>query len=85
MEPDDPIPTDGMNTDICVRLEQIAKISHNARTSWFSLLALLVFVGVTLMGQRDSDFFAFGAEFAGAQPDRLFGSVQFSIAGIWWF
>ncbi len=26
------------------------------------LLALLVFVGVTLMGHRDSDFFAFGAE-----------------------
>ncbi len=45
-----------------VHLEQIAKIAQNARTSWFGLLALLVFVGVTLMGHEDSDFFAFGAE-----------------------
>lgn len=51
-----------MNSDFEFRLEQIAQIAQNARTSWFGLLALLVFVGVTLMGHRDSDFFAFGAE-----------------------
>lgn len=62
MHPDDPVPTDAMTTEIHVRLEQIARISQNARTSWLSLLALLVFVGVTLMGHKDSDFFAFGAE-----------------------
>ena len=43
------------------RLQQIEKISQNARTSWFGLLAILIFVGVTLMGHRDSDFFLFGA------------------------
>ena len=48
--------------DTEARLEQVAKIAQNARTSWFGLLALLVFVGVTLMGHQDSDFFAFGAE-----------------------
>ncbi len=43
------------------RLAQIEKISQNARTTWFALLALLVFVGVTLMGHKDADFFAYGA------------------------
>ena len=62
MQPDEPVLTDAMNTDIFVRLEQIAKVSQNARTSWFALLALLVFVGGTLMSHKDSDFFAFGAE-----------------------
>ena len=62
MQPDDPSGTVGNSSDIDVRLEQIAKISQNARTAWFGLLALVVFVGVTLMGHKDSDFFAFGAE-----------------------
>ena len=62
MQPDDPVPTDGTVPNDAVRLEQIAKIAQNARTSWFGLLALLVFVGVTLMGHEDTDFFAFGAE-----------------------
>ena len=44
------------------RLEQIAKIAQNARPSWFGLLALLFFIGVTLMGHEDSTFFAVGAE-----------------------
>ena len=48
--------------DVDARLAQIEKISLNARTTWFTLVALLVFVGVTLMGHKDSDFFAFGAE-----------------------
>ena len=43
-------------------LRQIEKIAQNARATWFGLLALVVFVGVTLMGHQDSDFFAFGAE-----------------------
>ncbi|MFK7941602.1 MAG: pentapeptide repeat-containing protein [Paracoccaceae bacterium] len=43
------------------QLAQIEKIANNARTTWFGLLALLVFVGVTLMGHKDSDFFAYGA------------------------
>lgn len=48
-----------MDTDD--RLNQIEKIAQNARTTWFGLLALLVFVSVTLMGHKDSDFFAYGA------------------------
>ena len=51
-----------MSTDTNIRLEQITKIAQNARTSWFALLTLLAFVGVTLMGHEDSDFFAVGAE-----------------------
>ncbi|MEM7238897.1 MAG: pentapeptide repeat-containing protein, partial [Pseudomonadota bacterium] len=39
----------------------IAEINQNARAAWFGLLALLVFVGVTLLGHKDADFFAFGA------------------------
>lgn len=62
MKPENLSPTVGKNADIDARLEQIAKIAQNARTSWFALLALLVFVGFTLMGHEDGDFFAFGAE-----------------------
>ena len=47
--------------DIDARLRQIERIAQNSRASWFALLALLVFVGVTLMGHKDSDFFAFDA------------------------
>ena len=46
--------------DTHARHKQIKKIAQNARTTWFGLLALLVFVGVTLMGHKDSDVFAFG-------------------------
>ena len=62
MNSDGSVPGNDEHTDTDVRLDQVAKIAQNARTSWFGLLALLVFVGVTLMGHRDSDFFAFGAE-----------------------
>ena len=47
--------------DIDQELDQIEKIAQNARAAWFGLLALLVYVGVTLMGHNDSDFFANGA------------------------
>lgn len=48
-----------MNTE--ARLKQIEKIAQNARSTWFGLLGLLVFVGITLMGHKDADFFAYGA------------------------
>ncbi|MEM6973192.1 MAG: pentapeptide repeat-containing protein [Pseudomonadota bacterium] len=41
---------------------QIREISQNARTTWFGLLALLAFVGVTLMAHEDANFFARGVE-----------------------
>ena len=44
------------------RLEHIEKVSQNARTTWFGLLALLAFVGVTLTAHEDADFFRHGAE-----------------------
>ncbi|MEM9140294.1 MAG: pentapeptide repeat-containing protein, partial [Pseudomonadota bacterium] len=43
------------------QLEHLKEIAQNARTTWFGLLAVLLFVGVTLMGHQDRDFFAFGA------------------------
>ena len=43
-------------------LGHIARVSQNARTTWFGLLGLLAFVGVTLLGHKDADFFAYGAE-----------------------
>lgn len=42
-------------------LDQIEEISKNARSTWFGLLAVQVFIVVTLMSHRDSNFFAFGA------------------------
>ena len=43
-------------------LDHIAEVSKNARATWFGLLGLLAFVGVTLLAHNDADFFAFGAE-----------------------
>ncbi|TFG37427.1 MAG: pentapeptide repeat-containing protein, partial [Candidatus Aminicenantes bacterium] len=43
-------------------LDHIAEVSKNARAAWFGLLGLLAFVGVTLLGHQDADFFAYGAE-----------------------
>lgn len=46
-------PTDPRKTQI----ERINEISQLARTAWFSLIAYLLFVGVTLLGVEDADFF----------------------------
>ncbi len=43
-------------------LDHIAEVSKNARATWFGLLGLLAFVGVTLLAHKDAEFFAFGAE-----------------------
>lgn len=43
-------------------IEHIGERSQHARTNWFGLLALLAFVGVTLLGHEDADFFALGVE-----------------------
>ncbi|WP_392664727.1 pentapeptide repeat-containing protein [Amaricoccus sp. B4] len=39
------------------QIERINEISQLARTAWFSLLGYLVFVGITLLGVEDADFF----------------------------
>ena len=80
MQANDPGPANATTIDIDIRLEQIAKIAQNARTSWFGLLGLLLFVGVTLMGHRDSDFFAYGAETALPVINISVPTVSFFIA-----
>ena len=39
------------------QIARIDEVSKVARTSWFGLLAYLAFVGVTLLGVEDADFF----------------------------
>ncbi|MDW3221892.1 MAG: pentapeptide repeat-containing protein [Paracoccaceae bacterium] len=38
-------------------LDRINALTHNARSTWFALLAALVFVGITLMGVEHIDFY----------------------------
>lgn len=38
-------------------IERINELTRTARTSWFGLLSYLAFVGVTLVGVQDADFF----------------------------
>jgi len=52
----------GAGADWDAKLSHISKMSENARTTWFAVLGLLAFVGVTLMAHADSDFFAQGVE-----------------------
>jgi uncharacterized protein YjbI with pentapeptide repeats len=39
------------------QIDRINEISGLARTAWFSLIAYLLFVGITLLGVEDADFF----------------------------
>ena len=39
------------------QIDRINELSQLARTAWFSLLGYLVFVGITLLGVEDADFF----------------------------
>lgn len=39
------------------QLAHIAALSQNARTTWFGLIGLLAFVGITLLAHRDAAFF----------------------------
>lgn len=45
-------------------LAHVREVSENARSTWFGLIGLLLFCGITLLGVKDQDFFAFGAETA---------------------
>lgn len=44
--------------DAEVDLKRIGEIIQNARATWFVLLGVLVFAGITLLGIEDTDFFA---------------------------
>ena len=39
------------------QIERINQVSAMARTSWIALLGYLAFIGVTLLGVEDADFF----------------------------
>ena len=39
------------------QIERIDTLTRTARTSWFGLISYLAFVGVTLLGVEDADFF----------------------------
>ncbi len=39
------------------QIARINELSQTARTTWFALLGYLAFVGVTLLGVEDADFF----------------------------
>jgi len=43
------------------QLAYVAEVSKNARTTWFGLIALMLFCGVTLLDVQDKDFFEYGA------------------------
>ncbi|WP_373635508.1 pentapeptide repeat-containing protein [Yoonia sp. SS1-5] len=45
-------------------LGRIAALSKNARTTWFSLLGVLLFVGVTLLGFAHIDFYGYDRQTA---------------------
>ncbi len=43
-------------------LEHIKEIALQARTTWFTLLFLLAFAGITLLGVEHADFYAYGRQ-----------------------
>jgi len=43
------------------QLAYVAEVSKNARTTWFGLIALMLFCGVTLLDVEDRGFFEYGA------------------------
>jgi len=47
--------------EIGKQLDYVAEVSKNARTTWFGLIALMLFCGVTLLDVDDKDFFEYGA------------------------
>ncbi len=53
-KPPDPEPVAESTEATIARINELSKA---ARTSWFGLLAYLAFVGVTLLGVEDADFF----------------------------
>lgn len=48
---------DTVELDLLSQLDHIKSISQNARVTWFSLLGILTFVGVTLLAHKDAHFF----------------------------
>ena len=49
-----PAPRPGPTTDQIARIDTLTR---DARTTWFGLMTYLAFIGVTLLGVEDADFF----------------------------
>jgi len=54
------LPVDRGGDSIEKQLAYVAEVSKNARTTWFGLIGLLLFCGVTLLDVQDRDFFEYG-------------------------
>lgn len=61
------------------QIARINELSSLARTAWLSLLGYLVFVGITLLGVRDADFFV-----RSRQTDLPLVGVQIPTASFFW-
>jgi len=61
------------------QIDRINELSGLARTAWFSLLGYLVFVGITLLGVKDADFFV-----PTRQTDLPLVGVQIPTASFFW-
>ena len=55
-----PLSVDVVDDPYEKQLAYVAEVSKNARTSWFGLIGLLLFCGVTLLAVEDRDFFEYG-------------------------
>jgi len=65
--------------DKAAQIARINELSQLARTAWFSLLGYLVFVGITLLGVKDVDFFV-----PSRQTDLPLVGVQIPTASFFW-
>ena len=61
------------------QITRINELSTLARTAWFTLLGYLVFVGITLLGVRDADFFV-----PSRQTDLPLVNVSIPTASFFW-
>lgn len=61
------------------QIGRINELSQLARTAWFSLLGYLVFVGITLLGVNDADFFV-----PSRQTDLPVVNVAIPTASFFW-
>ena len=50
-----------LDEQVVKQLAYVTEVSKNARTTWFGLIALILFCGVTLLDVQDRDFFEYGA------------------------
>ncbi|MEM8569947.1 MAG: pentapeptide repeat-containing protein [Pseudomonadota bacterium] len=66
-----------METD--PKIARINEISTLARTAWFTLMAYLVFAGITLLGVNDADFFV-----PSRQTELPLVGVQIPTASFFW-